>query len=87
LPPKTVLRFVVITRYVVKLKIYDIKGTIMAYVCARARACVYIYILPWALDNSYTYEGVSKSFRTGRLERELQMVQLSATRCSRIAIL
>jgi len=24
------------------------------------------------------YEGVSKSFRTGRLERELQMVQLSA---------
>jgi hypothetical protein len=32
------------------------------------------------------YEGVSKSFRTGRLERELQMVQLSATRCSCIAI-
>jgi hypothetical protein len=34
-----------------------------------------------------TYEGVSKSFRTVRLERELQMVQLSATRCSCIAIL
>jgi hypothetical protein len=33
------------------------------------------------------YEGVSKSFRTGRLERELQMVQLSTTRCSFIAIL
>jgi hypothetical protein len=33
------------------------------------------------------YEGVSKSFRTGRLERELQMVKLSATRCSCIAIL
>jgi hypothetical protein len=30
---------------------------------------------------------VSKSYRTGRLERELQMVQLSATRCSCIAIL
>jgi hypothetical protein len=29
------------------------------------------------------YEGVSKSFRTGRLERELQIVQLSATRCSK----
>jgi hypothetical protein len=29
----------------------------------------------------------TKSFRTGRLERELQMVQLSATRCSSIAIL
>jgi hypothetical protein len=27
------------------------------------------------------YVGVSKSYRTGRLERELQMVQLSATRC------
>jgi hypothetical protein len=32
-------------------------------------------------------ECVSKSFRTGRLERELQMVQISATRCSCIAIL
>jgi hypothetical protein len=34
-----------------------------------------------------TYEGISKSFRTGRLERELQMVNFSATRCSCIAIL
>jgi hypothetical protein len=33
------------------------------------------------------YEGVSKSFRTGRLERELQMVQLSATTCGCIVIL
>jgi hypothetical protein len=33
------------------------------------------------------YEGVSKSFRTYHLERELQMIQLSATRCSCIAIL
>jgi hypothetical protein len=33
------------------------------------------------------YERVFKSFRTGRLERELQMVQLSATRCSCITIL
>jgi hypothetical protein len=31
--------------------------------------------------------GVSKSFRTGRLERELQMVQLSAIRCSCIDVL
>jgi hypothetical protein len=36
---------------------------------------------------TFTYEDVSKSFRIGRLERELQMVQLSATRCSCIAIL
>jgi hypothetical protein len=33
------------------------------------------------------YEGVSKNFRTGRLERELQILQLSATRRSYIAIL
>jgi hypothetical protein len=33
------------------------------------------------------YESVSKSFRNGRLERELQMVQLSASRCNCIAIL
>jgi hypothetical protein len=37
--------------------------------------------------NARMYEGVSRSFRTGHLERELQMVQLSATRCSCIAIL
>jgi hypothetical protein len=33
------------------------------------------------------YEGVTKSFRTGSLEQELQMAQLSVTRCSYIAIL
>jgi hypothetical protein len=33
------------------------------------------------------YELVSKSFRTGRLERELQMVQFSTTECSFVAIL
>jgi hypothetical protein len=38
-------------------------------------------------ENGEAYEGVSKSFRTGRLERELQMAQLSATRCSCVAIL
>jgi len=32
-------------------------------------------------------QGVSKIFRTGPLEPELKMVQLSATRCSCIAIL
>jgi len=33
------------------------------------------------------YEDVSKSFRTVRLEQELQMVRLFATRCSCNAIL
>jgi hypothetical protein len=32
------------------------------------------------------YEGVSKSFRIGHLERELQMVHLTATRCSCFAV-
>jgi hypothetical protein len=41
----------------------------------------------FGLPLRFSYEGVSKSFRTGRLERELQMVQLSATRCSCIALL
>jgi hypothetical protein len=34
-----------------------------------------------------TYECPSKIFRIGRLERELQMTRLSATKCSCIAIL
>jgi hypothetical protein len=33
------------------------------------------------------YEGVFKSFRTGRLNGELQMIKLSATKGSFIAIL
>jgi hypothetical protein len=52
----------------------------------------YAYVIPHHLDyaqcpKKQTHDGVSKSFRTGRLERELQMVQLSATKCSCIAIL
>jgi hypothetical protein len=35
----------------------------------------------------HIYDGVTKSFRTDRLERALRMEQLSATRCSCIAIL
>jgi hypothetical protein len=42
----------------------------------------------WFEDaNLLLYEGVPKNFRTGRLERELQMVQLSTTRWGCIAIL
>jgi hypothetical protein len=39
------------------------------------------------MANIMSVKGVSKSFQTGRLERELQVVQLSTTRCSYIAIL
>jgi hypothetical protein len=41
----------------------------------------------FALANMNIYEGLSKSFWYGCLEWELQMVQLSATRCSCINIL
>jgi hypothetical protein len=34
-----------------------------------------------------SYDSVTKSFRTGRLELELQMVQLSTARCSCITLL
>jgi hypothetical protein len=40
-----------------------------------------------SLNLSQVYQGVSRSFQTGCLEQELQMVQLSATRCSCVAIL
>jgi hypothetical protein len=42
---------------------------------------------PWKPQISQCKKGVTKSFRTGCLERELQMAQLSATRCSCIATL
>jgi hypothetical protein len=41
----------------------------------------------WTTYYRTTYEGVSKIFWNGLLEREFLMVQLSATRCSCIAIL
>jgi hypothetical protein len=42
----------------------------------------------WLHKNAVSViEVISKNFRTGCLERELQIVQLSATRCSCIAIL
>jgi hypothetical protein len=47
-------------------------------ICPETAISGYVFII---------YEDISKSFRTGRLERELQMIQLSATRCSCIAIL
>jgi hypothetical protein len=50
---------------------------------ANETASVLVMTISWAK----IIRGVSKSFRTGRLERELQMVQLSATMCSCITIL
>jgi hypothetical protein len=46
--------------------------------------------LHWKLSREFhfvQYDGVSKSFRTGHLQWELQMIQLSATSCSCVAIL
>jgi hypothetical protein len=68
---------------------WDVK--ILKYISSRLLRCYGFTMSCEAgrvyLTQSAMYEGVSKSFRTGRLERELQMVQLSATRCSCIAIL
>jgi hypothetical protein len=48
---------------------------------------IYIYVHTHTHTHTHTHKVVSKSFGTGHLERELQMVQISATRCSCIAIL
>jgi hypothetical protein len=47
----------------------------------------YLMIAAAILFSELMYEGVFISFRTGRLGQELQMVQLSATKCNCIAIL
>jgi hypothetical protein len=47
----------------------------------------YIHTYIHTHTHTHTHEGVFKSFRTGRLEQELQTVKLSATRCSCIAVL
>jgi hypothetical protein len=59
---------------------FDVKLNFVSKICS-ANNKVTGYIV-WIF-----YEGVSNSFWIGRLERELQMVQLSVTRCSYIAIL
>jgi hypothetical protein len=41
---------------------------------------------PWDVSATPNYGGVFKNFRTGRLQPELQMIELSATRYSFIAI-
>jgi hypothetical protein len=56
--------------------------THMGYQLAYTRTRIVVLLL-----RIRTGEGVSISFRAGRLERELQMVQLSATGCSCIVIL
>jgi hypothetical protein len=48
---------------------------------------LFIYVCMYVCMYVPTYEGVSKSFLTGRLERELLMVQLSTIRLSCITIL
>jgi len=58
----------------------------LPYITSRIRIVAMFQLLSYKLQaNNFSarleYEGVSKSFRTGRLERELQMIQISATRC------
>jgi hypothetical protein len=64
----------------------------LAHVCSPAQrslvASCPLSEAPWCAGEVQwsARSGHAKSFRTGRLERELQMVQLSTTRCSCIAI-
>jgi hypothetical protein len=62
------------------------------YRLAVHKICICIFI--WKISSLsqfctfflFKYEGVSKTFRTGRLDQGLQIVQLSATRCNCIDI-
>jgi hypothetical protein len=79
---RVILEKLTVTQPVNKfLAFYGTRRFISVFTRARRRPCVTCHNEP------FTYEGVSKSFRTGSVERELQMVQLSATRCNCIAIL
>jgi hypothetical protein len=59
------------------------------YVCTLLRLITFKQLDLWKNRNVIftMYEGVTKSFRTGRLERELQMIHLSITKYSSIAFL
>jgi hypothetical protein len=61
--------------------------TISVIQCNKLNICMVMDIHTYIHKYRHTYAVVSKSFRTGRLERELQMVQLSTTSCSFNAIL
>jgi hypothetical protein len=81
-PPSSLLPISLLRRTTMSLLFY-----LSWYICFRHH-----YISPYIeMERGYlaglAYEGVSKSIRTGRLERALQMVQLLATRCSYINIL
>jgi hypothetical protein len=60
--------------------------TNVAFTRTSFHAYFHLILFKMSLCHFLSYEGVSKSFRTGRQERELQMVQLSAAWCSCIAI-
>jgi hypothetical protein len=72
--------------YISKLKLTLFYICVCVCVCVGGWVCMYVCMYVYIYVCMYMYEGVSKSCRTGRLERELQMVQLSATRCSCFAI-
>jgi hypothetical protein len=65
-------------------RLFQENGEAVLYVSGAPIHCSELSYSNWFHN---TYEGVSKSFRTGSLERELQTILLSATRCSCIAIL
>jgi hypothetical protein len=62
-------------------KLYTIP-LLNTYIYTHTHTRIHTYIHTYVQTNIR----VSKSFRTGRLERELQLVQISATRCNCIAV-
>jgi hypothetical protein len=79
--------------YPLMQKAINLLYTKLSHVCTREqiKMCnvtnLCFYNLDFEKVRMIVYEGVTKNFRTGRLERELQMIHLSATRYSCIAIL
>jgi hypothetical protein len=76
--------------FLVQLSLYESISCTQGKVTSSLSASLHRYMsmvyTAQRIVGNITYEGVSKSFRTGLLERELQTVQLSATRCSCITI-
>jgi len=59
----------------------------LCYIPSFQQSSLCVFCLLYLIAIHMTYEGVSKSLWTGCLEQELQMVQLSAMRCSCLSIL
>jgi uncharacterized membrane protein YjdF len=81
------MSFAAITPCVASLRVFIIVSIFRYRLSPETFVCLFVCMYVCMYVCMCTYERISKSFRTGSLERELQMIQLSAIRCSCIAIL